>query len=121
MNNETNIDIDAINEYTERRIRAYLASVVPLNELDNGAERGRALIEQIALSAQGDNHPPIRLSVDRCADVLDFVASVQPMEPRTWWEDPKGAPSPMVGFYLVLGTLVNSLRVAPAVTRRSQS
>jgi hypothetical protein len=99
-------------DQTGRRILAYLASVEPL---DAGAvlpayHKGRSVIEHMALSARGASDPGLRLSVDDCANVLYFVQLSVPIEPRTWWEDPKGTPSQIVGFTMVVGAVEKALR-----------
>jgi hypothetical protein len=63
----------------------------------------------MALSSTADEMPEVRLSVAECADVLRFMSSVEPFEPRTWWQDPADAPSHLVGFHIVLQTLADSL------------
>jgi hypothetical protein len=99
-------------DHTGRRILAYLASV---QAVDGGAVfpnygRGRCVMEHMALSAKGSDMPTLRLSAEDCADVLYFVQCSTPIEPRTWWDDPKGAPSQVVGFSIIMGVLEESLR-----------
>jgi hypothetical protein len=99
------------SEDAHARIRAFVASMVPSNPLSREAERGRSLIEQIALSTEGaDHHPSIRLAPDQCADVLSFIASVEPRTPDNWWDSPQDSPCHVTGMTLVLWTLVDSLR-----------
>jgi hypothetical protein len=99
-------------DHTGRRILAYLASVEPLDAVANQPEylRGRSLIEHLALSARGDGEPTLKLSAEDCADVLRFVHCSTPIEPRTWWFDPKGAPSQIVGYDMVMGCVEMNLR-----------
>jgi hypothetical protein len=104
-------DCDPMDQ-TGRRILAYLASVMPR---DGGAvlpdyHKGRSVIEHMALSARGDGDPTLKLSATDCANVLYFVQCSAPIEPRTWWDDPKDSPSQVVGFCTVLGVLNDNLR-----------
>jgi hypothetical protein len=99
-------------DHTGRRILAYLASVEPL---DAGAvlpeyHKGRSVIEHMALSARGAGDPILTLSVEDCADVLYFVQLSMPIEPKGWWDDPKGTPSQIVGFTMVIGAVEKALR-----------
>ena len=103
------------SDQTADRIRAFLMSVRPLQgvaDIEGGGryQRGRALIERMALSAKEEEDPTIVLSPLHCADVLKFLSSVEPLEPQTWWQDPDDAPSHLVGFEFVLRTLERSLR-----------
>jgi hypothetical protein len=100
---------------TAPQIRAYLASVRPMVGIADLYEsepyqRGRSLIERVAISARGGDVPTLRLTAAQCADVVYFIHSSEPLEPSTWWSDPKDEPSHLVGFYIVLGTLEKSLR-----------
>lgn len=105
--------------YTDRtadRLRAYLASVRPLRGVAGIAEsdeyqRGRALIESMALAAgRADEWPSLRLSVAQCADVLHFVYESEPVNARAWWSDPTEAPSHVCGYLMALGCVEGSLR-----------
>ena len=103
------------SDQTADRIRAFLMSVRPLQgvaDIEGGEkyQRGRALIERMALSAKEEEDPTIVLSPQHCADVLSFLRNIEPLAPRTWWEDPADAPSHVVGFVFVLRTLECSLR-----------
>jgi hypothetical protein len=98
---------------TDRRIRAYLASVRPLqggSYEDDNYHRGRSLVERLALSSSGDDEPILELSPIDCANILHFVHSSEPFEPRTWWKDPEHGPSHLVGFAFVLRAVEDSLR-----------
>jgi hypothetical protein len=102
------------SEDTGARIRAYLASMRPLRGVADIAEkedcqRGRALIERMAMSAQGTDPPRLVLSAAHCADVLRYISAMEPLEPRDWWKDPEDSPSHLVGFYFVVETLAHSL------------
>lgn len=102
------------SENTDARLRAYLASVQPVPDVewsDNRPyHRGRSLIERLALSAKGDDPPTLMLSASDCADVACFISRSFPIDPETWWNDPKDAPSQVVGFMFVLDAIENSLR-----------
>jgi hypothetical protein len=101
------------SEDTADRIRAYLASVRPLRGVefeDTPYQRGRSLIEQLALSADGTEQPTLRLSTLECADVVFFVAKSEPIQDRNWWLEPTDAPSHLVGLKFVLGAVEASLR-----------
>jgi hypothetical protein len=97
-----------------------LASVEPIGgragdvSMDARYFRGRALIERMALQARGIDYPTLRLSLGDCADVTYFVGHSVPLEPSSWWHDPKDAPSHLVGFMIVLTTVEKSLRAASA-------
>lgn len=54
--------------------------------------------------------PQMKLTPRQCADVMTFMSLSEPVEPSSWWKDPKGAPSHLVGHYLVLQTLEAALR-----------
>jgi hypothetical protein len=98
------------------RILAYLASVRPLEGIDLRADlqkqfdRGQALVRRMAFSAEDTDHPRMLLTLSECADVVAFLEGVEPIEPREFFSDPKGAPSHQVGYYLVLSNLGSELR-----------
>ena len=77
------------SDETAHRIRAFLASMRPLRGFGMGDndqyQRGRVLIERMAMSARGTDDPSIVLSPAHCAAVLSFLSSVEPLEPQTWW------------------------------------
>ncbi len=103
------------SEQTADRIRAYLASVHVPDDLgsataDYAWEQGRKLIERMAQSAKDLMAPSVRLSIEECADMLQFVQFVQPIKPCEFWKDPKDAPSQVVGYDFVLMTIEASLR-----------
>lgn len=105
----------SIPEDTASRLRAYLASMRPMRGIadvydQDEYQRGRSLIEHVALSARGDEHPSLKLSSSECADVLHFMHFSEPVRPNRWWDDPPNGPSHLVGFYLLLQTLDRSLR-----------
>jgi hypothetical protein len=103
------------NDDTDRRILAFLASMQPLRGGSGEVEefhRGRSIIERMAISAEGDGEPTIRLTAEHCADVLKYLAGVEPLEPLTWWQDPPDSPSHLVGFQFVLHVLEANLREA---------
>jgi len=98
---------------TALRILALLASVKPLAGSDGQDEtfyRGRSIVERIAISAKGTDSPSIQLGIEHCADVLRFLAYVEPFEPGTWWEDPPNSPSHTVGLQIVLRAMADSLQ-----------
>ena len=106
------------NDRTDNRIRAYIASIKPRkgvchpDDVEAAQARGRGLIERLALSAEGDDMPQLRLRVSQVADVLAFITSVQPIEAKSWWRDDPDGPSHLVGYHLLLGALEDSLREA---------
>jgi hypothetical protein len=109
---------------TAPRIRAYLASMRPLRgsegdiHYEDSYQRGRSLIERLALSAHDTDSPTLRLSAEQCADVLHFIANSEPLEPATWWRDPKEAPSHVVGFMIIVNALKDSLRSVGKAVRQ---
>jgi hypothetical protein len=107
------IKIDTYTDDTAPQILAFLVSMECLfdeGQVYEGFHRGRSLIERIAMSAKGTDSPRIRLSNEECADVLHFLAQVQPRDKRNWWIDPEDAPSPVTGLQFVLFALKESLR-----------
>jgi hypothetical protein len=115
MSNVTPLPPCGYSDNTDRRILAFLASMQPLSggggESD-GFHRGRSIIERMAISAKGTEPPSIWLQTDHCADVLEFLAHVEPLEPSGWWDDPEDSPSHTVGLQFVLRTLAANLREA---------
>lgn len=108
------------DDHTDRRIRAYLASVRPLrgsSDEDDNYYRGRSLIERLALSAVDTGMPTLKLTVVDCANVLHFVHGSEPMEPWAWWKDPEHGPSHLCGFSLVIEAVEDSLRSGAAYRR----
>jgi hypothetical protein len=99
---------------TGPRIFAFLWSVRPQRGCDTNDDdefhRGRALIERLALSAPGEGEPRMRLTQAQSADVVHFLARIEPFEPRDWWNDPEGQPSHFCGFTMVLDSIEDSLR-----------
>lgn len=103
------------SDATADRLRAYIASMRPLRGVDldddDRYQRGRALIERLAIAAGDTNtDPALRLTARDCADVLAFIAASEPLEPATWWDDPPEGPSQVAGFYLLVRGLEPSLR-----------
>lgn len=102
------------SEDTADRIRAYLASMRPLRGADlsdeEGFQRGRGVIERLALSAWGTDAPAMVLSVRQCADVVRFLRGVEPIDPVDWWQDPDDRPSHVVGFAFILEAIEECLR-----------
>ena len=84
------------------------------------SQDGRSVIERLALSADEENRPTLGLSSAECADALNFLGRSEPREPRDWWKDPENAPSHVVGFYLTLGSLEDSLRGGSGETEEAQ-
>lgn len=101
---------------TGPRIRAYLASVLPLGRsgVDEDYKRGRVLIERMALSARGEDDPRIELSAEDCADVLAFVRDSVPFDESTWFDEREDSPSHLCGLQFVLASVIDNLRGADA-------
>jgi hypothetical protein len=115
------------SDATADRIRAYLASVQPRvgvvvsDPIDKQLQRGRDQVERLAQSASDTDAPALRLSASACADVLAFMESVDPIEPRTWWRDPGNAPSHICGYLILLSALERSVReLEPAILAAAQ-
>lgn len=113
---------------TDAHLRAFLASMRPMrgaeypSDLLERQRRGRSLIERLALSAHDDNDPELTLAPAECADVLAYLASVEPVDPEEWWQDPDDGPSHNMGWYAVIGALESSLRevsAAPTAATRA--
>jgi hypothetical protein len=99
---------------TAPRIRAFLLSMRPLRGMgdvpdDDPYHRGRRVIERMADTAPGLDMPKCRLSLQDCADVMGFLALSEPVKPGTWWRDPRGSPSHLVGFQIVMQTIEKAL------------
>lgn len=103
------------NDRTDASIRAFLASLRPMrdciypSDIEKANQRGRALIERLALSAEEGDVPRLRLPATEVADVLSFLHCTEPEEPATWWAD-GGDTSHVVGYHLVLQALQASVR-----------
>jgi hypothetical protein len=114
MNTMNDIEACAHEERTDVRIRAYLASMRPKRGCDYGEEieeqihRGRSPIEKLALSAEDDDAPSLRLSADQCTDILTYMSSVEPINPATWWDDENGI-SKIAGLNFVFDVMADSL------------
>ena len=102
------------NDRTDTRIRAYLASIRPMRDviyqadIEEANQRGRALIERLALSAEEGDLPSLRLTAEGAADVLSFIHCSEPVDPATWWA--YGEISHVCGFNDVLKAVEASLR-----------
>jgi hypothetical protein len=104
------------SEQTADRLRAYVASVGPMDGIedvidDERYQNGLALIERMAASTRGTDSPRT-LSILQCADLVFFLHTTLPIDPANWWKDPKDAPSHLVGYTFVLNVIEDSLRVA---------
>jgi hypothetical protein len=113
------VDSDcAPQDRTDARIRAFISSMRPMRG-SSGArsdayQRGRELIENLAVSAEDDGSPALRFTRSDCADVAAFLMFSEPVAPRDWWSDDNDEPSPVVGYHFVLGALEDSLRAEDA-------
>ncbi len=104
-------------EHTGPRIRAFLSKVCALRgtELESSDywQRGRSLIEDMASSAERSGSdcepPPLRLSAEDCACVLQFLGQIEPREPATWFERARGEPCHHTGCHMVLFVLRESV------------
>ena len=110
--NDTDVDI---NDRTRERIRAFIYSLRPLRGSDLAAsdeyQDGRVLLERLADSAGESAHnPTLRFSIEQCAQVCDYLRTIEPFEPANWWVDPEDAPSRTCGFQFVVGAIAASLR-----------
>lgn len=106
---------DANCEYTRERIYAYLLAVRPFaglsqENLPDGHERGRKVIQAIADSSFEDRRPTKRLTIEQCADVIEFIQHSEPRDPVAFHKDPRNAPSAQVGLLLVFNAVEASLR-----------
>ena len=116
---------------TDNQIRAFLASMRPMRDVDfiepieEANQRGRSLIERLALSAEGSGDPQLRLTAEQMADVLSFVTCSEPVDLEGWWKDTYDGPSHVCGYQAVLRIIEKTLRGAgeerPAEAPASQS
>jgi hypothetical protein len=111
MNTRT---VDALDN-TRDRIRAFIHSMRPLRGVadlaqDDDYQCGRALLERLADSAEGEDYPALRFNTEQCAQVCMYLRSIEPFAPGNWWDDPEGAPSHTCGFQFVVGAIADSLR-----------
>jgi hypothetical protein len=118
--------MSAHNDHTDRRLRAFLASMRPLPgcaDIEDGDEyqRGRSAIERLANNAQGDDYPTLRLSIREVADVLNYLGSSSPIDERDWWKDPDDAPSHSAGYKMLMDALEASLRTDPGPARSDEA
>jgi|SRR5579883_891261 len=101
---------------TDNRIRAFLASMRSTRDVDyrddiaEANARGRSYIERLAISADGDDMPRMRLTAGEMADVLSFLRCSEPVDLKGWWSDTYDGPSWICGYHAVLGALEQSLR-----------
>lgn len=108
------------SEHTADRIRAYVASLQPRDgsSKDQAYHRGRAIIEQLALSCPTGpedtyEDPQLTLTPAQIADVVNFIHGAEPIDSRAWWDDPKHTPNHICGFMFVLHAIEDSLRQMP--------
>lgn len=101
---------------TDNRLRAYVASIRPLrgcvwrDDIEEANQRGRGLVERLALSAEDTGLPKLRLTASEVADVLSFIHCSETIDPENWWREPDDEPSHVVGLNLLLSALEASLR-----------
>ena len=102
-------------DHTDHRIRAFLASMQSdpdtefNSEIKTQINRGRSLIEHLAIDAAGGMEPDLKLSPADCADILTYMSSNCPISPRAWWND-NGAISHVCGYHAILDAMADSLR-----------
>ncbi len=99
---------------TGPRIQAYLAQLQPLRGIDAGDtdeyRNAISAISRLAASAAGTDSPTYQFTQEQAADVLLFMRLSEPVDPVTWWTDPKDAPSHVCGWELVLQAVEDALR-----------
>ncbi len=110
------VDIDDTLECTDRRLRAYVAALVPLRGCQVSEEwhRGRALIEQLAVSSVEPYGPQRVLTLEECAAVLRFMHSSEPLDPATFFAESDTYPSVACGQMAVFEALENAVHAAMA-------
>jgi hypothetical protein len=107
---------------TADRIRAYLASMRPLEagewreDIEAGIQRGHSLIERLALSAKGEDQPTMKLSPAQCADVLTYMSCVEPIDGASWWDSDLDIVSHICGYNAILDAMSDSLREIEAAS-----
>jgi hypothetical protein len=104
-------DIDTSFD-TADRLRAYAASVQPIDDVFGvqGYRNGYLLIERLAASSDSEDPPKLKLTPKQAADVLRFITLSAPISPRDWWKDPPNGPSHVVGFVFALDAIEECLR-----------
>jgi hypothetical protein len=118
---DSNVDV---TDRTRERIRAFVHSLRPLVVSGLGEsdeyQRGRVLLERLADSAgDGAGNPALRFTTEECAQVCDYLRSIEPFDSRNWWDGPEHAPSNACGLQFVVGAIAESLRQSskePAAT-----
>src|ERR1700734_4066718 len=90
--------------HTADRLRAYAASVEPIDNVSDivGYRNGYLLLERLAASAGFEDSPKMKLPPEQAAEVLRFITLSAPISPRDWWKDPPDGPSHVVGFVFAL-------------------
>jgi hypothetical protein len=108
------IDDTHPTDRTDLRIRAYLDSIVPIDDPEDGDlhSDGLRILERLACSADGAEEPSLQLSLADCQAVLYLMQTSQPRNPSTAFIDPEDDPSHVVGYYKVLNALADGIQRA---------
>lgn len=105
------------SEGTAERIRAFLSSVRPIEDIgiDYGYISGRDAIEGLAASCPGGagaDRPTLQLTTQQAANVVEFLWESRPRQPATWWAEPTDGPNHVCGWQEVMFSLERCLEAA---------
>lgn len=107
---------EADSDRTADRIRAFLDRVQTLSgcvfdeERTATHKRAQKAIERLAASAHKTEAPQATLTVAECADVLRYLADIEPVDAATWFDD--SGVSHLCGQMFIFEALERSLRGA---------
>jgi hypothetical protein len=120
MTNAAMVDRETLAESASVRIMAFLQATQILRGLDNDEiyDRGYRLVQRMAMdSALEDASPPTKLTLEECADVLNFLHSTELIKPAQFFAS-RTMPSPHCGYILIMICLENNLRNAARRRKR---
>jgi hypothetical protein len=85
-----------------------LSGVADMSE-SNEYQRGRAVLERLADSAEGTDDPKLRLTLRQEAQICEYLSSIEPFDPTGWWNDTPDQTSHVCGFHAVMDALARAL------------
>jgi hypothetical protein len=100
------------NSDTCRQIVTYLGAVRTTGEPaeDGESQRARELIQRLALNSVEEDYPTTKLTLDECAQIVDFARITEPRDPKKFFSP--ASPDAQRGFLAVLGCVTDNLRAA---------